>query len=325
MRSRTRVLAVLFVLQSAPSFAQAGQPPPPTPTETTTPDIPGVVAAGTKVQLVAQGLRGTEGPIAMPDGSLLFTEQTANVITKVDAQGNRSSFLEKTNGANGVTFDPKGRLIATQPATKEIAVLSPTRTVLASSFEGQPLMGPNDVIADRKGGVYFSDPGPNPLPGVTLPRAPAVFYIRPDSKVVKIAEGITRPNGVILSPDEKTLYVANTLGDAVIAFDVQPDGGVSNRRDFAKLAGVTKEGTGVRSGADGLAVDEAGRLFVATQVGVQVFSPQGRALGTIPIGVTGGPQNLAFAGAGKKTLFVVGRGAMWKIATQTQGPKGRAK
>ena len=186
-------------------------------------------------------------------------------------------------------------------------------------------MGPNDVIADKKGGVYFSDPGPNPMPGVTLPRAPAVFYIRPDSKVVKIAEGIARPNGVILSPDEKTLYVADTLGEAVVAFDVQPDGGVSNRRNFVKLAGVTKEGTGVRSGADGLAVDEAGRLFVATQVGVQVFSPQGRALGTIPIGVTGGPQNLAFAGADKKTLYVVGRGAMWKIATQTQGPKGRAK
>ena len=325
MRSQPRLFALLFVLQSALVFGQGGQPPPPTPTETTTPDIPGVVAAGTKVQLVAQGLRGTEGPIAMSDGSLLFTEQTANVITKVDAQGKRSTFLEKTNGANGLTFDQKGRLIGTQPATKEIAVLSPARTVLASTFEGQPILGPNDVVADRKGGVYFSDPGPNPVPGVKLPRAPAVFYIRPDGKVIKIADGIARPNGVILSPDEKTLYVADTLGEAVIALDVQPDGGARNKRAFVKLAGVTKTDTGVRSGADGLAVDEAGRLFVATQVGVQVFSPEGRALGTIPIGVTGGPQNLAFAGADKKTLYVVGRGAMWKIATQTQGPKGRAK
>jgi gluconolactonase len=325
MKSQSRVFAMLLVLQSAPVFAQAVQPPPPTPTETTTPDIPGVVAAGTRVEVVAQGLRGTEGPIAMPDGSLLFTEQTASVITKVDAQGNRTSFLEKTNDANGVTFDSKGRLIATQPATKEIAVLTPTRIVLASSFEGQPLTGPNDVIADKKGGVYFSDPGPNPGPGVVIPRPPAVFYIRPDSKVIKIADGIARPNGVILSPDEKTLYVADTLGAAVVAFDVQSDGGVRNRRDFAKLAGVTNEGTGVRSGADGLAVDEAGRLFVATQVGVQVFSPEGRALGTIPIGIIGGPQNLAFAGPGKKTLYVVGRGAMWKVVTQTQGPKGRAK
>jgi len=129
----------------------------------------------------------------------------------------------------------------------------------------------------------------------------------------------------LLSPDEKTLYVANTLGDAVIAFDVQADGTVRNRRDFAKLAGVTRSEAAVRSGADGLAVDEAGRLYVATQVGVQVFSAQGQALGTIPIGVTGGPQNLAFAGPDKKTLYVVGRGAMWKIAMQAQGYKGRAK
>ena len=317
------MFASALALLSIAVLAQA--PPPPTPTETTTPGIAGVVAAGTRVQLVTQGLRGTEGPIPMPDGSLLFTEQTASVITKVDAQGNRTTFLEKTNGANGLTYDQKGRLIATQPTTHEIAVLTPARTVLASAFEGQPLLAPNDVIADRKGGVYFSDPGPNPMPGVTLPRVPMVLYIRPDGKVVKIAEGIARPNGVILSPDEKTLYVADTLGEAVLAFDVQPDGGVRNRREFTKLAGLTKTATGVRSGADGLAVDEAGRLYVATQVGVQVFNPQGGALGTIPIGVTGGPQNLAFAGADKKTLYVVGRGAMWKIAMQSQGPKGSAK
>lgn len=322
MRSRTGLFAALLLLQSALAFAQAA---PPTPTETTTPAIAGVVAAGTRVQLVAQGLRGTEGPIAMADGSLLFTEQTASVLTKVDGQGNRSTFLEKTNGANGVTFDSKGRLIATQPATKEIAVLTPTRIVLASQFEGQPLMGPNDLIADKKGGIYFTDPGPNPGPGVSVPRPPAVLYIRPDGTLIKVADGITRPNGVILSPDEKTLYVANTLGEAVVAFDVQPDGTVRNKRDFAKLAGVTRTEGAVRSGADGLTVDEAGRLYVATQVGVQVFSPQGQALGTIPIGVTGGPQNLAFAGPDKKTLYVVGRGAMWKIAMQAQGFKGRAK
>jgi gluconolactonase len=323
MTLRVSAFASAFGLLSVTALAQA--PPPPTPTETKTPGIAGVVAAGTRVELVAQGLRGTEGPIPMPDGALLFTEQGASVITKVDAQGNRTTFLEKTNGANGLTYDQKGRLIATQPATREIAVLTPARTVLASAFEGQPLLAPNDVIADRKGGVYFSDPGPNPMPGVTLPRAPMVLYLRPDGKVVKIAEGIARPNGVMLSPDEKTLYVADTLGEAVFAFDVQPDGGVSNRRVFTKLAGVTKTDTGVRSGADGLAVDDMGRLYVATQVGVQVFSPQGAALGTIPIGVTGGPQNLAFAGSDKKTLYVVGRGAMWKIAMQSQGPKGRAK
>jgi gluconolactonase len=121
------------------------------------------------------------------------------------------------------------------------------------------------------------------------------------------------------------LYVANTLGESVVAFDVQPDGSVRNRRDFARLQDVTKTDVGVRSGADGLAVDSAGRLYVATQVGVQVFSAQGAHLGTIPIGVQNGPQNLAFAGPDKKTLYVVGRNAAWKVPMQSQGLKDRAK
>jgi gluconolactonase len=310
-------------LIGAPSaFAQAT---PPAPTETTAPDIPGVVAGGAKVQLIAQKLRGTEGPIATPDGALLFTEQQASVITKVDANGNRSTYLEKTDGANGLTFDSKGRLIGTRPETHAIAVFLPAPAVLADAAEGQPLMRPNDLVADKKGGIYFTDPGPNPAPGQPLPRKPAVYYIRPDGSVMKIADDITRPNGVILSPDERVLYVADTLGPAVIAFDVQPDGAVRNRREFVKLEGVTKTETGVRSGADGLAVDEAGRLYVATQIGVQVFSPQAMHLGTIPIGVAGGPQNIAFAGPDKKTLYIVGRGAMWKLEMLAQGPKQRAK
>jgi gluconolactonase len=324
MKSRIP-LALMFSLFGAPfAFGQAA-PQNPTPTETTAPSIPGVVAGGTKVQLIAQGLRGTEGPIAAPDGTLLFTEQQASVITKVDAHGNRSTYLEKTDASNGLTFDTKGRLIGTRPDAHAIAVLAPAPMMLANAAEGQPLMRPNDLVADKKGGVYFTDPGPNPAPGQIVPRKPAVYYLKPDGSVVKIADDITRPNGVILSPDERVLYVANTLGPSVVAFDVQPDGSVRNRREFGRLEGVTKTDTGVRSGADGLAVDEAGRLYVATQAGVQVFSPQAQHLGTIPIGVTGGPQNLAFAGPDKKTLYVVGRGAMWTIAMLAQGPKGRAK
>jgi gluconolactonase len=307
------------------SAAQApAQNPPARPTETVAPDIPGVVAGGTRVQLIAQELRGTEGPITGPDGNLLFTEQQASVITKIDANNHRTIFLENTNGANGLTFDPKGRLIGTQPDKATIAVLSPSYSVLASSFDGRPFLRPNDVVADKKGGVYFTDPGANPQPGQTLPGKPSVYYIRPNGTVALISDEIARPNGIILSPDERTLYVANTVGEFVVAFDVQPDGSVRNRRDFARLQGP-KTDAGVRSGADGLAVDSAGRLYVATTVGVQVFSPQGMALGVIPIGVNNGPQNLAFAGAGKKTLYVVGRGAAWKIAMLSQGPQDRAK
>ena len=314
----------LVVAGITPSQAPAQNPPAP-PTETTAPDIPGVVAGGSKVELIAQKLRGTEGPIALPDGSLIFTEQNASVITKIDANGNRSTYLENTGESNGLTFDPKGRLIGTRRDNPAIVVFSPGPvTVLASSYEGKPFMRPNDLVADKKGGIYFTDPGSNPQPGKPLPGKPSVYYIRPNGTVALISDDIVRPNGIILSPDESVLYVANSAGEFVIAFDVQPDGSVRNRRDFARLLGP-KSDAGVRSGADGLAVDSAGRLYVATTMGVQVISPQGTYLGTIPIGVANGPQNLAFAGPDKKTLYVVGRGAAWKVAMLSQGPKDRAK
>ena len=327
MRSRMMRLRVfLWLLLWPPSTLALGQGAETfRPTETIAPDIPGVVAGGTRVQVVAQGLRGTEGPIAAPDGTLLLTEQAASVITRIDAQGSRSTFLEGTNGSQGLTFDQKGRLIGVLATARQIATLMPTRTVLASTFEGKPFAGPNDLVADRKGGVYFTDPGAYPPQGQFLTEVPAVYYIRPDGSVVKIADDIARPNGIILSPDEKTLYVANTLGAFVVAFDVQPDGNVRNQRNFARLAGILMTNRGVRSGADGLAVDEAGRLYVASTIGVQVMSQEGRHLGTIPIGNPDGPQNLAFAGPDKKTLYVVGDGAVWKIAMLAQGPKGRAK
>lgn len=316
-------LAVLF---ASPLMVLAQQAPgPAAPTETVAPAIAGVVAAGTPVRLIATDLRGTEGPIMTPEGAFIFTEQNASVLTRIDASDARSTYLENTNGANGVTFDSRGRLIATQPDRGEIAVLAPgPRTVLASAYNGQKLQRPNDLIADRKGGVYFTDPGANP-PAGQAPGPTAVYYIRPDGSLLRLATDIARPNGIILSPDERVLYVANTLGEAVIAFDVNDDGSVANRRDFARLQGVTRTATGVRSGADGLAVDNAGRLYVATQIGVQVFSPQGMHLGTIPVGVQNGPQNIAFAGPGKKTLYIVGRGAAWKVEMLAEGIRARAK
>jgi len=284
------------------------------PTETTAPDIPGVVKGGTKVELVGTGLRGTGGPIAAADGTLLFTEQDANRVSRIDASGRVTPYLSNTNGTIGLAFDRHGRLIAAQTTNPQIAVLSPTRDVLADSFEGQPIVRPHDLTIDRNGGIYFSDPG-----------KPAVFYIRPEGDLVKAADDIERPSGVLLSPEERVLYISNTLGDSVLAFDVQSDGTLTNRRSFAALGGVVRTPTGVRSGADGLAVDSAGRLYVATAAGIQIFGEQGSRLGTIPIGIADGPQNLAFAGPDRKTLYVVGRNAAWKIAMQSQGPKDRAK
>jgi len=152
---------------------------------------------------------------------------------------------------------------------------------------------------------------------------PAVYYVPPGGRAMRIAEGIERPNGIMLSRDEKTLFVNNTSGEFLLAFDIQADGTVKNRRNFAKYQSVTKTDTGVTSGADGLAIDNDGRLYVATAGGVEVFSGEGQHLGTIP--VSRAPQNIAFAGPNKKTLYIVGRGAAYKVQLLAQGFTGRAK
>jgi len=167
--------------------------------------------------------------------------------------------------------------------------------VLADAFQGKSLGRLNDLVADKKGGVYFTSGG--------------AFYVNASGSVVSLGEDI-RANGIMLSPDEKVLYVTN--GPAVLAFDVRSDGTTVNRREFARLEGG---GNG-----DGMAVDSDGRLYVTSQTGVQVFASDGTYLGLIPT-----PRNaisVAFAGADKATLFVVGSGALGTDGKEFITPAG---
>ena len=182
--------------------------------------------------------------------------------------------------------------------------------MFVNSYNGDPLecLGGvvNDLTADSKGGVYFTMGG--------------VFHADAKGMVKSFGENL-RTNGIILSPDEKTLYVTN--GQSVAAFDVKPDGSLANQREFAKLS---------VGGGDGMAVDATGRLYVtagggAGGGGVHVFTPDGKPLGTI-----GSPRSLitvAFAGPGKKTLYAIANDRqnvdVYSIAVIAQGPKGRAK
>jgi gluconolactonase len=141
---------------------------------------------------------------------------------------------------------------------------------------------------------------------------------------MRVVEGVERPNGIQLSRDERVLYLNNAGGEYLLAFDIQADGRLTNRRNFAKYEGVTANAQGVvNSQADGLAIDSEGRVYAAMPDGVQVFSPQGQHLGTIP--ASRRVQNLAFAGADKKTLYMVGSGAAFKVQMTAQGFKDRMK
>jgi gluconolactonase len=330
---RLRILAsssTLVLCSLALPDAQGQAPPAPTPTTATA--IQGVVSAGTAVEVIKSGFTGTEGPIGLPDGHLIFTETQANRITRIDKDtGATSTFLENSNGSNGLAWDAKGRLFSVQttPGATRIGVIYPkgSERTITDNFEGKPYGRPNDLVLSRTGHIYFTDPGPNAAPGqppTTPPLPPAVYHVTPDGKVSRVAEGIARPNGIMLSPDERTLYVNDTNGEYIVSFDLAENGTTSNRRQFAKYASVTRTPAGtVNSGADGLAVDAEGRIYCAAIGGVQVFSPTGEHLGTIPVSLQ--PQNIAFAGTDKKTLFIVGRGAAFKVRVLTAGFGGRAK
>jgi gluconolactonase len=281
-----------------------------------TPAIAGVVAGDTRVEVIREGFDGTEGPVVLADGSILFTENRADRIVKVASDGAVSTYLEKTGAANSLALSAKGELIAVQTATPGVAVLQPRPKVLAAAFAGKSFNRPNDLALARAGDIYFSDPGAAPAAGAA-PVKTGLYWLDRRTRVHLIADDIRRPNGVALSPDERTLYVANTGGEYLIAYPIGADGAVGPRRDFAKLAGFKETPTGPSSGADGIVVDAGGRVFVATSAGVEVFSPQGAPLGTIALPKQ--PQNLAFGGTDRSKLYVVGRGSVYRISTLTRG------
>jgi gluconolactonase len=319
--------AVALALLAGAAGQACAQAAPPAATQIAN-GISGVVAAGTKVELIREGFSGTEGPVALADGSLIFTETQVNRITRIWPDGTVTGFLDNTNGANGLGFTANGDLYAVQVQRTRVGIIHPSTRAktLTEGFEGKPFGRPNDLVVDKKGNVYFTDSGANGAlpPGAPEPAKPAIYRISSSGEVKRLASDIERPNGIQLSPDDKVLYVANTNGDHVLAYDIAADGSVGPKRQFAKLEVIEKAANGgISSGADGLAVDEAGRVYVASNKGIEVFSAKGEALGSITLPKK--PQNLAFAGVDKKTLYVVGRGAAYRFPVLTAGVSGRAK
>jgi len=290
---------------------------PPGPRDYAVTDIPGVIAAGQRWKFLWQeaGNNG-DGIVGTDDGGLLIAQNDNSKVVKLDASGKASVVYSDTHTGGALSMNAKGALFINQRGLRAVvAQLAPQRRVLANSYQGDPLdcIGGviNDLTADSKGGVYFTMGG--------------VFYADPKGVVTRYGENLTT-NGIILSADEKTLYVTN--GAAMAAFDVRPDGSLTNQREFARL-----EGGG---GGDGSTIDAAGRLYVTGNPGVHVISPEGKYLGLIP--TPRGVITAAFGGKDKKTLYILARGAVdaegnevanaaqvYAIQMIAQGYRGRAK
>lgn len=322
--------------------AQASQSPVVVGTVTA---IPGVVEDGAPIQRVLQGYNGLDDPIGLMDGTLVFAEPDALQIHRMDPQTNEVTVLvAESNESHGITQAADGRLISAQAwdGSTRIGVIYPPeqQTVLADNFEGRPFSRPNDLIVARNGGVYFTDPGLTAGQAEELvqryggrplePRLPAaVYYIPPGAAPVRIEQDMIRPNGIQLSRDERTLYVSDSNGVHLIAWDIRPDGLVENRREFGTLQGRSRRDNGlggIRTFADGMAVDGEDRVYVSTGGGVEVLSPQGEHLGIIPVACPPRDcQNVAFGGPSKQTLYIAGAGSLYSVGMIARGLAERAK
>ena len=280
--------------------------------------IPGVIAAGQTWKTVwAWEGNNTDGPMAGPNGTMLFANNDAGSVMQLDpATGLAKIVHDKVNTGGAVSRSTNGALFVVERGLPAgIVQLEPTRKVLARTYNGEPIecIGGviNDISADSRGGVYIAVSGGG------------VLYANPAGVVSKYGEGVAGANGIILSPDGRRLYVGN--GPVVTAFDVQADGALTNQREFAKL----RSG----KGGDGSTVDAAGRLYVATGEAVDVFAPSGDFIGTIA-----GPKGLhgvAFGGKDKRTLYGIvfygawgspsARNQLIAIPTLAQGFLGRPK
>jgi gluconolactonase len=300
-----------------PAAAPATFPPP--PAEYTVPAIPGVIAAGqkwTKVWEVSGN--NADGILADKNGDILIAQNHNSAVVKLDRNGKVSPVYRDTHTGGALSMNKKGELFIVQRGLRaNISQLAPTRRILADKLpNGDPLdcLGGviNDLSADSRGGAYFTMGG--------------LFYASPNGVVTRYGEGLST-NGVILSADEKTLYVTNgSFGGpsaTIVAFDVQPDGSLTKQREFVKLPSA---------GADGLTIDSQNRLYVTAGPNLHVIAPDGQMLGSIPAPY--GLITAAFGGKDKKTMHAVvslidpnrlQHAYVYSIPMLAQGYKDRAK
>jgi gluconolactonase len=263
----------------------------------------------------------TEGPAYGPDRCVYFSD-VGDRIMKYDPKKNETTvFREKSGRANGLDFDPQGRLVACEGAnTGGNRRITRTEkdgkiTVLADKWMGKRFNSPNDLTIDTKGRVYFTDP--RYVGGEKREiDTESVYRIDAPGKVVQLITDVKKPNGIALSPDMKTLYVADSgkKGERwLLAYPLDKEGNVGKRKQLYDF--------GDDRGIDGMSVDEKGRIWATAGQGktggVYVFDAQGKKLGFIP--TPEAPTNCVFAGKDRSTLYVTAGKSLYRIETKAKG------
>jgi gluconolactonase len=267
------------------------------------------------------GFEFTEGPAGDEKGNVYFTDIPPALIYRLDSQGNKEVFTENSGHANGLMVDGGGHLLACQMDGKVVAydVESKEPTVLAESYNEQRFNAPNDLVIDKTGGIYFTDPlyrAPTPLPQGKM----AFYYRASDGVITRLGDDLDAPNGIILSPDEKTLYVIPSQQAEMMAYPIESPGVIGEGKVLCTLK--QPEGQ-TRSGGDGLTIDSKGNLYITTGLGLQVVSPAGKILGILP--VPEHPANVTFAGPDNKVLYITARTGLYQMSAPIAGHRFTGK
>jgi len=276
--------------------------------------IPGIGPVS-EINKIQGDFQFTEGPAADMQGNLYFTDVSANKIYKLNADGKISVFIESSAHANGLMFESKNKLIACQMDGQLISINTKTKktTILSDKYEGNRFNAPNDIVVDKNGGIYFTDPrfrAPQPLPQ----GKEAVYYRNTDAKTTRLRDNSKGPNGIILSPDEKMLYVIPTMQKDIRAYPVMSPGKLGEGRVFCELSQTEGKDN---SGGDGVTIDTKGNLYITSELGIQVFNPEGKLLGTIQFPEQ--PANVTFGGPKMKTLYVTARTSLYSVEMEIAG------
>jgi gluconolactonase len=269
-----------------------------------------ILPPGATPQLLTSGYRFTEGPLFDHNGGLYFSDldmtYVQSRIYRYDIAAKTTALVDpNSGGTNGTYFNANGQIVACerdrrQVTLRSLANVATVQQVLANNWQGAQFNGPNDLVVDSTGGIYFTDPDYENRQSV----AEATYYLSNTGVLSRVVTGITRPNGVVLSPNGNTLYLAGWSGRFIRAYDVTSPGVLTNPRTFASM-------TDLQMGPDGITIDPAGNVYASVRTTVRAWNPSGQVVMnlTVPQSST----NVEFGGPTGKTLFITAGTAVYGI------------
>jgi gluconolactonase len=269
-----------------------------------------LVAPQAVVTKAGSGYIFTEGPSVAPDGRVFFTDQPNDKIDVWSEDGKITTFMQPCERSNGTYFNKQGELVACADLHNRLVAIGMDQKMrtLAENFNGKPLNAPNDLWIAPNGGIYFTDPYYHrdywESGRTELQDKRGVYYLSPEGKVSRLIDDYKQPNGLIGTPDGKTLYVSDINDGKIWKYTIEADGSLSNKTFFAP------------EGSDGMSIDNQGNVYL-TNKAVSVFDKTGKKIASIEVPET--PSNVCFGGKKRNVLFITARTSVYTLHMKVKG------